>query len=79
MFTPVAALVVLWTRVWKAHSDVYHAIHFTSVEERTEDARIAVPLDALAYMLYGGFGLALFAVLLCYAATDDFVRASLRP
>jgi hypothetical protein len=77
MFAPIVALVVLWARVWKAHSDVYQAIHFTSVEERAKDARIAVPLDALAYMLYGGFGLALFAVCLAYAATEDFVRASL--
>ncbi len=77
LFAPVVSMVVLWVRVWKAHGDVYQAIHFTSVEERAEDARIAVPLDALAYMLYGGFGLALFAVGLAYAATDDFVRASL--
>ncbi len=78
MFMPVVTLVVLWVRVWKAHSDVYEAIHFTSAEKITEDARIAVPLDALAYMLYGGFGLALIAVCLAYAATEDFVRASLR-
>lgn len=77
MFAPVVALTVLWVRVWKAHSDVYQAIHSTSVEERTEDARIAVPLDALAYMLYGGFGLALFAVCLAYAATENFLKASL--
>ena len=77
MFAPIVALVVLWVRVWKAHSDVYEAVHFTSVEKLTEDARIAVPLDALAYMLYRGFGLALFAVCLAYAATEDFVRASL--
>ena len=77
MFTPVIAMVVLWVRVWKAHSDVYQAIHFTSVEERTENARIAVPLDALAYMLYGGFGLALFALGLSYAIMAHFIRASL--
>ena len=78
MFTPVVTLVVLWVRVWKAHRDVYEVIHFTSVEKLTEDDRVAVPLDALAYMLYGGFGLALIAVCLAYAATEDFVRASLR-
>lgn len=77
MFAPVIALVVLWGRVWKAHSDVYEAIHFTSVEERTKDAKIAVPLDALAYMLYGGFGLALFAVSLSYGVVAHFIRASL--
>jgi len=52
-------------------------LHSTSVEKLTEDARIAAPLDALAYMLYGGFVLALFAVAIAYAATDDFVKASL--
>jgi hypothetical protein len=77
MFAPVATLTILWVRVWRAHSDVYEAIHHTSVEERSEDARIAVPVDALAYMLYGGFGLALFAVGLAYAVTEDFVKASL--
>ena len=77
MFAPIVALVVLWARVWIAHSDVYQAIHFTSVEKLTEDARIAVPLDALAYMLHSGLNLALFAVALAYAATDDFVKASL--
>jgi hypothetical protein len=77
MFAPVVVLTVLWVRVWKAHSDVYEAIHFTSVEKLTEDARIAAPLDALAYMLYGGFLLALFAVCLAYASTEDFVKASL--
>ena len=77
MFAPVVALIVLWVRVWKAHSDVYEAVHSTSVEKLTEDARIAAPLDALAYMLYGGFVLALFAVAVAYAATDDFVKASL--
>ncbi len=78
MFTPVVTLVVLWVRVWKAHRDVYEVIHFTSVEKLTEDDRVAVPLDALAYMLYSGFYLALSAVCLAYAATEDFVRASLR-
>ena len=81
MFAPVAALVVLWARVWKAHSDVYAAIHSMSAKERTEyadvDARTAVPFDALGSMLYRSFGLAMFAVCLAYAATDDFVRASL--
>ena len=77
MYTPVVCLVVFWVRVWKAHSDVYQAIHFTSVEERAKDARIAVPLDALAYMLYGGFGLALFAVILSYGVMAHFIRASL--
>lgn len=77
LFAPLVSLTLLWVRVWKAHSDVYQAIHSTSVEERAEDPRIAVPLDALAYMLYGGFSFALFAVLLAYAATDDFVKASL--
>ena len=77
MFVPVITMVVLWVRVWKAHSDVYQAIHHTSVEERSEDARIAVPLDALAYMLYGGFGLALFAVGLSYAIMVHFIKASL--
>jgi hypothetical protein len=77
MFAPVIALTILWVRVWKAHSDVYQAIHSTSLEKLTEDARIAVPLDALAYTLYGGLNLALFAVCLAYAATEDFVRASL--
>jgi len=77
MFAPVIALTILWVRVWKAHSDVYQAIHSTSVEKLTEDARIAVPLDALAYTLYGGLNLGLFAVCLAYAATEDFVRASL--
>jgi hypothetical protein len=78
MFAPVLALAILWVRVWIAHSDVYQAIHFAPVEKLTEDARIAVPLDALAYMLYSGLNLALFAVALAYAATDDFVKASLR-
>jgi hypothetical protein len=77
MFAPIVVLVVLWVRVWIAHSDVYQAIHFTPVEKLTEDARMAVPLDALAYMLYGGLNLALFAVAIAYAATDDFVKASL--
>jgi hypothetical protein len=77
MFSPVIALTILWGRVWKAHSDVYQAIHSTSVEKLTEDARIAVPLDALAYTLYGGLNLALFAVAIAYAATEDFVKASL--
>jgi hypothetical protein len=74
---PIVAMVVLWVRVWKAHNDVYEAMHFTSVEKLTEDARIAVPLDALAYMLYGGFSLALLAVLLAYGVTADFFKASL--
>jgi hypothetical protein len=77
MFMPIVTLVVLWVRVWKAHSDVYQAIHFISVEERAKDARIAVPLDALAYMLYGGFGLALSAVGLSYAIMAHFIRVSL--
>jgi hypothetical protein len=77
MFAPVVAMVVLWVRVWRAHSDVYEAVHHMTVEERSKDARIAVPLDALAYMLYAGFGLALLAVCLAYAATEDFVKASL--
>jgi hypothetical protein len=77
MFAPVAALVVLWGRVWKAHSDVYEAIHSNSVEKLSDDARIAVPLDALASMLYRSFGLAMFAVALAYAVTEDFVKASL--
>src|ERR1700688_3542905 len=78
MFAPIVVLVVLWVRVWKAHSDVYEAIHSTSVEKLTEDARIAVPLDALAYVLYGGLNLALFAVAIAYAATEDFVKALLQ-
>lgn len=78
MFAPVIVLTMLWVRVWKAHSDVHQAIHSTSVEKLTEDARIAVPLDALAYTLYGGLNLALFAAAIAYAATEDFVRASLR-
>ena len=78
MFAPIVVLVVLWVRVWRAHSDVYEAIHSTSVEKLTEDARIAVPLDALAYVLYGGLNLALFAVAIAYAATDDFVKALLQ-
>ena len=77
MFAPIVALVVLWARVWKGHNDVYEAVHFTSVEKLTEDARIAVSLDALAYMLYSGFNVASFAVALAYAATEDFVKASL--
>ena len=77
MFTPVITMVVLWVRVWKAHNDVYQAIHITSVEERTKDARIAVPLDALAYILYAGFSLALLAVILSYAIMAHFIRASL--
>ncbi len=77
MFLPVVVLVVLWVRVWKAHSDVYQAIHLTSVDERAKDARIAVPLDALAYMLYGGFGQALFAVGLSYGVMAHFIKASL--
>jgi len=77
LFMPIVTLVVLWVRVWKAHSDVYQAIHSTSIEGRAEDARIAVPLDALAYMLYGGFGLALAAVGLTYVTMAHFARASL--
>lgn len=81
MFAPIVVLVTLWVRVWKAHSDVYEAIRSTSTEGRTEfvdiDPKIEVSRDALAYMLYAGFCLALSAVCLAYAATDDFVRASL--
>ncbi len=81
MFAPIVLLVTLWVRMWKAHSDVYEAIRSTSTDRRTEfvdiDPKIEVPLDALAYMLYRGFGLALFAVAIAYAATDDFVKASL--
>ncbi|SRR5258708_57380 len=81
MFAPIVLLVTLWVRMWKAHSDVYEAIRSTSTDRRTEfvdiDPKIEVPLDALAYMLYRGFGLALFAVAIAYAATDDFVKALL--
>ena len=81
MFAPIVLLVTLWVRMWKAHSDVYEAIRSTSTDRPTEfvdiDPKIEVPLDALAYMLYRGFGLALFAVAIAYAATDDFVKASL--
>jgi hypothetical protein len=77
LFTPIVTLIVLWGRVWKAHSDVYQAIHSTSLEGRAEDARIAIPLDALAYMLYAGFGLALSAVGLTYVTMAHFARASL--
>jgi hypothetical protein len=81
MFAPIVLLVTLWVRMWKAHSDVYEAIRSTSTDRRTEfvdiDPKIEVPLDALAYMLYRGFGLALFAVGIAYAATDDFVKALL--
>ena len=75
LFMPIVTLVVLWVRVWKAHSDVYQAILFTPIERLTEDARIAAPLDALAYMLYGGFGLALSAVGLTYVTMAHFTRA----
>jgi hypothetical protein len=77
MFAPIGVVVVLWAPVWIVHSDVYQAVSSTSVEKLAEDARIAVPLDALAYVLYGGLNLALFAVAIAYAATDDFVKASL--
>lgn len=77
LFMPIVTLVVLWVRVWKAHSDVHEAIHSTSVEKLTEDARIAVPLDALAYMLYGGFALALSGVGLTYVTMAHFAKVSL--
>jgi len=77
MFMPIVVLIVLWVRVWKAHSDVYEAINSTPVEKLTEDARIAVPLEALAYMLYVGFGQTWFAVALAYGVTADFFKASL--
>jgi RsiW-degrading membrane proteinase PrsW (M82 family) len=81
MFAPIVLLVTLWVRMWKAHSDVYEAIRSTSTDRHAEfvdiDPKVEIPLDALAYMLYRGFGLALFAVMLAYAATDDFVRALL--
>jgi len=77
LFMPIVTLVVLWVRVWKAHSDVHEAIYSTSVEKLTEDARIAVPLDALAYMLYGGFALALSAVGLTYVTMAHFAKVSL--
>ena len=77
MFMPIVVLIVLWVRVWKAHSDVYEAINSTPVEKLTEDARIAVPLEALAYMLYVGFGQTWFAVAVTYGVTADFFKASL--
>ena len=77
MFMPIVVLIVLWVRVWKAHSDVYEAINSTPIEKLTEDGRIAVPLEALAYMLYVGFGQPWFAVALAYGVTADFVKASL--
>ena len=77
MFMPIVVLFVLWVRVWKAHSDVYQAIHSTQFDKLTEDARIAVPLEALAYMLYVGFGQTWFAVFLAYGVTAEFFKASL--
>jgi hypothetical protein len=81
MFAPIVVLVTLWVRAWKAHSDVYEAIRSTSSERRGEfvdiDPKMEVSLDALAYMLYAGLGLALSAVAIAYAATDDFLKASL--
>jgi len=77
MFMPIVVLLVLWVRVWKAHSDVYEAINSTPVEKLTEDTRIAVPLSHLAYMLYVGFGQTWFAVALAYGVTADFFKASL--
>jgi hypothetical protein len=81
IFTPVIAVIVLWLRVWKAHRDVYQVVSSTSAGERNDnadtDARTMVPLDALAYMLYAGFGLALFAVGTSFLALAEFIGASL--
>ena len=82
ILTPIAAVDVLWLRVWKAHHDVYQVMQSTSLGEQNQDAdnnaRILVSLNALAYMLYTGFALALFAVGLSFLAITDVIGGLLR-
>ena len=69
MVFPALVAAVLWARVLIAHRDVYRTYHpGGDAQGISEDPRGEKLLNNLAYLLYAGFGLAMFALGSLYVA-----------
>jgi hypothetical protein len=69
MIFPALVAAVLWVRVLIAHRDVYRTYHSGgNTQGIPEDPRTEKLLNNLAYLLYAGFGLAMFALGSLYVA-----------
>lgn len=75
MIFPALVAAVLWARVLITHRDIYRTYHDRGL---TEDAGTEKLLDNLAYLLYAGFGLAMFALGSLYMAAATAITAATR-